>query len=83
MEDLTKYPHSPVHSAVIRRDYVTLKRIVSTLPRLPKAGEVIIEDESLAAELQADAVSAAIDRRDVPGRETPLHVAVRLRDPIS
>ncbi|KAL5705002.1 hypothetical protein ACHQM5_023354 [Ranunculus cassubicifolius] len=83
MEDLTKYSHSPVHSAVIRRDYVTLKRIVSTLPRLPKAGEVTTEDESLAAELQADAVSAAIDRRDVPGRETPLHVAVRLRDPIS
>lgn len=24
-----------------------------------------------------------IDRRDVPGRETPLHLAVRLRDPIS
>ncbi|KAL5710099.1 hypothetical protein ACHQM5_020705 [Ranunculus cassubicifolius] len=83
MEDLTKYSHSPVHSAVIRRDYVTLKRIVSTLPRLPKAGEVTTEDESLAAELQADAVSAAIDRCDVPGRETPLHVAVRLRDPIS
>ncbi|KAI3686539.1 hypothetical protein L1987_80218 [Smallanthus sonchifolius] len=26
---------------------------------------------------------AVIDRRDVPGRETPLHLAVRLKDPIS
>ncbi|XP_010262395.1 PREDICTED: ankyrin repeat domain-containing protein 13B-like [Nelumbo nucifera] len=83
MEDLSKYAHSLVHLAVARRDYASLKRIVSTLPRLPKAGEVTTEAESLAAELQADVVSAAIDRRDVPGRETPLHLAVRLRDPIS
>ncbi|KAF9608181.1 hypothetical protein IFM89_007567 [Coptis chinensis] len=83
MEDISKYSHSPVHSAVIRRDYVALKRIVSALPRLPKAGEVNTENESVAAELQADVVSAAIDRRDVPGRETPLHVAVRLRDATS
>ncbi|XP_043704754.1 uncharacterized protein LOC122654633 [Telopea speciosissima] len=83
MEDLSKYAHSPVHVAVALRDYASLKRIVSTLPRLSKAGEVSTEAESLAAELQADIVSAAIDRRDVPGRETPLHLAVRLRDPIS
>ncbi|XAR64893.1 hypothetical protein NMG60_11008782 [Bertholletia excelsa] len=83
MEDWSKYAHSPVHLAVARRDHATLKKIISTLPRLAKAGEVNTEEESLAAELQADAVSAVIDRRDVPGRETPLHLAVRLRDPIS
>ncbi|XP_068652519.1 uncharacterized protein [Aristolochia californica] len=83
MEDLSKYAHSLVHLAVARHDHVHLRRLVSTLPRLPKAGEVTTEAESLAAELQADAVSAAIDRRDVPGRETPLHLAVRLRDPVS
>ncbi|KAF9609641.1 hypothetical protein IFM89_017780 [Coptis chinensis] len=66
MEDISKYSHSPVHSAVIRRDYVALKRIVSALPRLPKAGEVNTENESVAAELQADVVSAAIDRRGCP-----------------
>nr|CAD1820888.1 unnamed protein product [Ananas comosus var. bracteatus] len=49
-------------------------------PRLAGAGEVATEEESLAAEIAAEAVSAAIDRRDVPGRETPLHLAVRLRD---
>lgn len=83
MEDLSKYVHSPAHSAVLRRDYVALKQIVTALPRLAKAGEVSNEAESIAAEKEADAVSAMIDRRDVPGRETPLHLAVKLRDPIS
>lgn len=83
MEDFSKYAHSPAHLAVARRDYAALRRIIGTLPHLAKAGEVNTEEESMAAELQADAVSAVIDRRDVPGRETPLHLAVRLRDPIS
>jgi hypothetical protein len=83
MEDFSKYSHSPAHLAVARRDYAGLRRIISALPRLAKAGEVNTEAESLEAELQADAVSAVIDRRDVSGRETPLHLAVRLRDPIS
>ncbi|KAH6802388.1 Ankyrin repeat family protein [Perilla frutescens var. frutescens] len=83
MEDLSKYAHSPAHLAVLRRDYVALKRIVTALPRLAKAGDVNTEAESLAAEEDADAVSAMIDRRDVPGRETPLHLAVRLHDAIS
>ncbi|WCJ41416.1 Ankyrin repeat family protein [Euphorbia peplus] len=83
MEDISKYIHSPAHAAVARRDYATLRRIISAIPRLPKAGEVNSEEESIASEERADAVSAVIDRRDVPGRETPLHLAVRLRDPIS
>ncbi|KAK3029289.1 hypothetical protein RJ639_040125 [Escallonia herrerae] len=83
MEDWSKFTHSPAHLAVARRDYVALKRIISALPRLARAGEVTTEAESLAAEVKADSVSAVIDRRDVPGRETPLHLAVRLRDPIS
>ncbi|KAL3649700.1 hypothetical protein CASFOL_006103 [Castilleja foliolosa] len=83
MEDLSKYVHSPAHLAVLRRDYATLKKIVAALPHLAKAGEVNTEAESLSAEEDADAVSAVIDRRDVPGRETPLHIAVRLRDAIS
>ncbi|KAJ8747817.1 hypothetical protein K2173_026125 [Erythroxylum novogranatense] len=83
MEDFSKYAHSPVHLAVAQRDYATLRRIVASLPRLAKAGEVNTEEQSLAAEQQADAVSGVIDRRDVPGRETPLHLAVKLRDPVS
>ncbi|MBA0561335.1 hypothetical protein Golob_018175, partial [Gossypium lobatum] len=83
MEDPSKYAHSPAHLAVARRDHAALRRIISTLPRLAKAGEVNTEAESLEAEERADAISAVLDRRDVPGRETPLHLAVRLRDPIS
>lgn len=83
MEEFSKYAHSPAHFAVARRDYAALRRIISTIPRLAKAGEVTTEAESVEAELKADAVSALIDCRDVPGRETPLHLAVRLRDPIS
>ncbi|GKB32212.1 ankyrin repeat domain-containing protein 13C-like protein [Tanacetum coccineum] len=83
MEDWSKYSHSPAHLAVVRNDHTALRNIILTLPRLAKAGDVITEDESVAAELDADAVSAVIDRRDVPLRETPLHLAVRLKDPVS
>ncbi|XP_019151120.1 PREDICTED: ankyrin repeat domain-containing protein 13B-like [Ipomoea nil] len=83
MEHWSKYAHSPAHLAVVRQDHAGLKGIVAALPRLAKAGEVNTEAESLAAENDADAVSAVIDRRDVPGRETPLHLAVKLRDAIS
>ncbi|KAJ0771400.1 putative ankyrin repeat domain-containing protein [Helianthus annuus] len=83
MEDYSKFSHSPAHLAVAQRDHAALKKLIATLPRLAKAGAVNTEDESVAAELDADAVSAVIDRRDVPGRETPLHLAVRIKDPIS
>ncbi|KAJ7538931.1 hypothetical protein O6H91_11G068800 [Diphasiastrum complanatum] len=80
VDEAAQYAHSPPHAAILRRDYFSLRRILAGLPRLPKAGEVRTEAESILAEQRADAVSAAIDRRDVPNRETPLHVAVRLGD---
>ncbi|KAF8105553.1 hypothetical protein N665_0157s0127 [Sinapis alba] len=83
MEDYSKYTHSPAHLAVVLHDHAALRRIVMDLPSLAKAGEVTNEAESLEAESRADAVTAVIDRRDVPGRETPLHLAVRVRDPVS
>jgi ankyrin repeat domain-containing protein 13 len=83
MEDVSKYAHSPAHLAVARRDHAALRRLVAGLPRLPRAGEVATEEESIAGEAVADAVSAVIDRRDVPRRETPLHLAVRFRDPVA
>ncbi|CAH9124254.1 unnamed protein product [Cuscuta epithymum] len=82
-EDWSIYSHSPAHLAVARRDYAALNRIIASLPRLAKAGEVKTEEDSLAAEKEADALSSVIDSRDVPGRETPLHLAVKLRDPNS
>lgn len=78
--EIKQYEHSPVHFAVANRDYVALRQIFASLPRLPKAGEVNTEEESILAEERADILSASIDRRDVPGRETPLHLAVKLKD---
>ncbi|CAJ1940227.1 unnamed protein product [Sphenostylis stenocarpa] len=83
MEDISKYAHRPAHVAVARRDHAALRHLVSSIPRLAKAGEVNTEAESLAAELKADQVFVVIDRCDVPGRETPLHLAVHLRDAVS
>ncbi|CAN6462074.1 unnamed protein product [Victoria cruziana] len=84
MDDLSRHSHSPAHLAVLRRDYSALRRIVSELPRLPGAGEVTTEAESIEAERRADTVSAVLDVREgIPGRETPLHVAVRLGDAVA
>ncbi|CAK9192181.1 unnamed protein product [Sphagnum troendelagicum] len=78
--DHAMYAHSQVHAAVAQQDHAALRRILSTLPQPVRPGEVSTESQSLEAEQQADDVSKVIDRRDVPGRETPLHVAVRLGD---
>ncbi|XP_061345558.1 uncharacterized protein LOC133291321 [Gastrolobium bilobum] len=74
------YSHSPVHYAVVLGDHTTLSRIISSLPRLPDPSQIQTEAHSLAQERLADQISAVLDRRDVPFRETPLHLAVRLND---
>ncbi|CAA6662558.1 unnamed protein product [Spirodela intermedia] len=78
--DIYKYAHSPVHKAVLTRDYAGLKRILSSLPRLSDPSEIQSEAISIAEEEKADAISAVIDRRDVPQRVTPLHLAVKMAD---
>ncbi|KAH7352603.1 hypothetical protein KP509_19G053700 [Ceratopteris richardii] len=83
LPEIELYSHSPVHHAVARHDYAALKKILATLPSLPKAGEIKTEEESATAEAAADTVSSVVDRRDVPNRETPLHLAVRLGDAAS
>ncbi|GAA0165060.1 scaffold/adaptor protein [Lithospermum erythrorhizon] len=83
MEDWSKYKHSPAHLAIVKCDHAALRKIVASLPQLAKAGEVNTEAESFSAEKDADAVAAVVDRRDVPFRETPLHIAVRLKDAVS
>lgn len=79
--DPSPYSHSPAHAAVLARDYVALRRLLSSLPRLAAPSTVLSEQSSLSEESKADSIAAVIDRRDVPGRETPLHLAVRLADP--
>ncbi|XP_059592960.1 uncharacterized protein LOC100263242 isoform X1 [Vitis vinifera] len=78
--DVSKYTHSPVHKAIALRDYASLRKILASLPRLCNPNEVQTEMASLAEEEKAEAISAVIDRRDVPNRDTPLHLAVKLGD---
>ncbi|KAK1435368.1 hypothetical protein QVD17_01129 [Tagetes erecta] len=78
--DVTKYSHSPTHYAVVTKDYAGLRKIIAGLPRLLDPSEILNESISFAEEAKADAVSAVIDRRDVPNRDTPLHLAVKLGD---
>ncbi|XP_057433324.1 uncharacterized protein LOC130726111 [Lotus japonicus] len=75
-----QYSHSPVHYAVATMNHTVLSRIISSLPRLPDPNQIHSESDSLAQERIADQISAVLDRRDVPFRETPLHLAVRLND---
>lgn len=78
--DVSRYAHSPVHKAIATRDYTGLKRIINGLPRLRDPAEICTEATSLAEEEKADAISAVIDRRDVPNRDSPLHLAIKLGD---
>lgn len=78
--DVSKYAHSPVHKAIATKDYASLRRILAGLPRLCNPAEIHNEATSVAEEEKADAIAAVIDRRDVPNRDTPLHLAVKLGD---
>lgn len=78
--DTSKYEHSPVHKAVILKDYAGLRKIIAGLPHLCDPSEIHTESVSLDEEAKADAIAAAIDRRDVPNRETALHLAVKFGD---
>ncbi|KAL0694385.1 hypothetical protein Bca4012_061565 [Brassica carinata] len=77
---LDDYAHSPFHYAVILGDHVGLTRLVSSLPKLTDPEHIHTESDSVIQERLAERISAAIDRRDVPSRETPLHLAVRIGD---
>ncbi|KVI00294.1 ankyrin repeat domain-containing protein 13C-B-like [Cynara cardunculus var. scolymus] len=78
--DVAPYSHSPAHKAVLTKDYSNLRKIISGLPRLCDPSEIRTESDSIAEEAKADAISAVIDRRDVPNRDTPLHLAVKFSD---
>ncbi|KAE8728831.1 autophagy-related protein 8C-like isoform X1 [Hibiscus syriacus] len=78
-----EYKHSPVHYAVVLRDHTTLTRLVSTLPKLADPAQIHTECDALSQERLAEKISAVLDRRDVPFRETPLHLAVRLNDVVA
>nr|BAF00937.1 hypothetical protein [Arabidopsis thaliana] len=81
--DVSKYIHSSVHKAVASKDYVGLRAILSSLPKPKDPCEIQTEAASLSEEAKSDTISAVIDRRDVPSRDTPLHLAVKLCDSTS
>ncbi|KAI4346164.1 hypothetical protein L6164_013237 [Bauhinia variegata] len=81
--DVSKYAHSPVHKAILLKDYAGLTRTLAGLPRLLNPAEIRTEAASIAEEEKAEAISAVIDRRDVPNRDTPLHLAVKLGDEVA
>ena len=81
--DATKYGHSPVHKAIVLKDYGELRRILAGLPRLCSTAEICTEAVSILEEEKADAIAAVIDRRDVPNRDTPLHLAVKFGDEVA
>lgn len=74
------YAHSPVHYAVVSGDHGALTRLLSSLPKLGDPEQIRTESDSVSQERVADQISSVLDRRDVPSRETPLHLAVRLDD---
>ncbi|MCO5607583.1 hypothetical protein L7F22_061780 [Adiantum nelumboides] len=78
--DSGTYSHSPVHYAIARKDHAGLRKIILGLPKPEAVANVLTESDAIAEEAKAEALSAVIDNRDVPGRETPLHLAVRLED---
>lgn len=78
--DVSKYAHSPVHRAVVTKDYAGLRKIITGLPQLCDPAEIISKSVSVVEEAKADAISTVIDCRNVLNRETPLHLAVKLGD---
>lgn len=81
--EISKYAHSPIHKAVITKDYEALTKVLTSLPRLADPSDITTEAASIDEEVKADKISSTIDRRDVPNRETPLHISVKLADAVS
>ncbi|KAK7344643.1 hypothetical protein VNO77_14520 [Canavalia gladiata] len=78
--NVSEYAHSSVHKAIILRDYDGLKEILEGLPKLCNPYEIKTEAASIAEDEKAAAISAIVNRRDVPNGDTPLHLAAKLGD---
>jgi ankyrin repeat domain-containing protein 13 len=75
------FAHSPAHHCVALRDATGLAVILADLPPLAHPSRVLTAADAVREAHLAASVSAALDRRDVPGGDTALHLAVRLRLP--
>ncbi|CAL5086493.1 unnamed protein product [Urochloa decumbens] len=75
------YAHCPAHHCVALRDAAGLQAILAGLPPLAHPSRVLTAADAAREARLASSVAAALDRRDVPGGDTALHLAVRLRLP--
>ncbi|XP_061361821.1 uncharacterized protein LOC133305581 [Gastrolobium bilobum] len=81
--NVSAYAHSSVHKAMILKDYTGLKEILAGLPKLSNPYEIKTEAASIAEDEKAAAISAVVNRRDVPNGDTPLHLAAKLGDVVA
>uniref|UniRef100_A0A0E0EBQ2 Ankyrin repeat domain-containing protein n=1 Tax=Oryza meridionalis TaxID=40149 RepID=A0A0E0EBQ2_9ORYZ len=75
------YTHSPAHHCVALRDAAGLAGVLQGLPPLAHPSRILTAADAAREARLAASVSGALDRRDVPGGDTALHLAVRLRLP--
>ncbi|OIW16827.1 hypothetical protein TanjilG_06867 [Lupinus angustifolius] len=76
--DVSAYAHSSVHKALILKDYIGLQEILVGLPKLSNPYEIKTEAASIAEDEKTAAISAVVNRHDVPNGDTPLHLAAKL-----
>lgn len=77
---LEGYTQSKIHCAILQGDHKALRIILAGLPRPRLAAETVSEEQAEAAEVAAQVASRVLDRREGPGKESPLSLAVRLKD---
>ncbi|CAA7409074.1 unnamed protein product [Spirodela intermedia] len=73
-----EYAHSSLHYYVATGDQARLSAALAALPRLRPASAIRSAADAAEQDRLAEQISSVLDRRDVPRRETPLHLAVRL-----
>lgn len=80
IEAPSRYEHSMIHRVILAKDHRSLHHLIASLPVMANPSDVRTEETSIAEEAKADGIASTIDRRDVPNRDTPLHLTVKLSD---
>lgn len=80
IETPSRYKQSMIHRVILAKDHRALQHLITSLPVMANPSEVGTEETSIAEEAKADEISSVIDCRDVPNRDTPLHLTVKLSD---
>ncbi|KAJ3670455.1 hypothetical protein LUZ60_010779 [Juncus effusus] len=75
------YSHSQVHHLILLNNGAQLSSLLSSLPPLSHPSSILSISDSIRESSLSSAVSAVLDRRDVPENDTALHLTVRLNRP--